>query len=63
MALRLSHLFGNSSMFWLNAQNAYALWHAERRHGKELEAVVLLRAAREYLHPLNQQRRPIGRLY
>jgi addiction module HigA family antidote len=45
MALRLSHLFGNSSMFWLNAQNAYDLWHAERRHGKELEAVVLLRAA------------------
>ena len=45
MALRLSHLFGNSSMFWLNAQNSYDLWHAERSHGKELEAVVLLRAA------------------
>jgi antitoxin HigA-1 len=45
MALRLSHLFGNSSMFWLNAQNAYDLWHAERRHCKELEAVVLLKAA------------------
>ncbi len=45
MALRLSHLFGNSSMFWLNAQNAYDLWHAERRHRKELEAVVLLKAA------------------
>jgi addiction module HigA family antidote len=45
MALRLSHLFGNSSMFWLNAQNAHDLWHAERRHSKELEAVVLLKAA------------------
>ena len=45
MALRLSSLFGNSSMFWLNAQNAYDLWHAERRHRKELEAVVLLKAA------------------
>ncbi|RII26895.1 MAG: addiction module antidote protein, HigA family [Geobacter sp.] len=45
MALRLSHLFGNSSMFWLNAQNVYDLWHAERRHRKELEAVVLLKAA------------------
>jgi len=45
MALRLSRLFGNSSMFWLNAQNAYDLWHAERRHQKELEAVVLLKAA------------------
>ena len=45
MALRLSHLLGNSSMFWLNDQNSYDLWHAERRHGKELEAVVLLRTA------------------
>ncbi|MBC7963746.1 MAG: HigA family addiction module antidote protein [Steroidobacteraceae bacterium] len=45
MALRLSHLFGNSSIFWLNAQNTYDLWHAERRHSKELEAVVLLKAA------------------
>ena len=62
MALRLCHLFGNSSMFWLNAQNSYDLWHAEHRYCKELEAVVLLKAACEYLHPLKQQRRPIGRL-
>ena len=45
MALRLSHLFGNSSQFWLNAQNTYDLWHAERKYQRELEAVVLLKAA------------------
>jgi len=45
MALRLSRLFGNSSTFWLNAQSNYDLWHAERRHRKELENVVLLKAA------------------
>jgi antitoxin HigA-1 len=45
MALRLSNLFGNSSMFWLNAQNGYDLWHAERKYQRELEAVVMLKAA------------------
>lgn len=45
MALRLSHLFGNASLFWLNAQNAYDLWHAERKYQRELEAVTLLKAA------------------
>ena len=28
MALRLSHLFGNSAEFWLNAQRAVDLWEA-----------------------------------
>lgn len=45
MALRLSRLFGNSSAFWLNAQNAFDLWHAERRYRKVLENVQLLKAA------------------
>ena len=45
MALRLSRLFGNSSAFWLNAQNAFDLWHAERRYSKVLENVQLLKAA------------------
>jgi len=31
MALRLSRQFDNSSAFWLNAKNAFDLWHAERR--------------------------------
>ena len=35
MALRLSRLFGNSSTFWLNAQNAFDLWHAERNYQVE----------------------------
>lgn len=45
MALRLSRLFGNSADFWLNAQNGYDLWHAERSYRKELESVVMLKAA------------------
>ena len=45
MALRLSRLFGNSSAFWLNAQNAFDLWHAERRYRKVLGNVHLLKAA------------------
>ena len=45
MALRLSRLFGNSSAFWLNAQSNFDLWHAERRHSKELKNVVMLKAA------------------
>lgn len=45
MALRLSRLFGNSSTFWLNAQNAFDLWHAERRYRKVLDKVQMLKAA------------------
>lgn len=45
MALRLSRLFGNSPLFWLNAQNVYDLWHAELKYQRELEAVVMLKAA------------------
>lgn len=45
MALRLSRLFGNSSTFWLNAQNAFDLWHAERRYRKALDKVQMLKAA------------------
>ena len=45
MALRLSHLFGNSAEFWLNAQRAIDLWDAaqelERKgaHIKRLSVV------------------------
>ena len=45
MALRLSRLFGNSSTFWLNAQNAFDLWHAERRYRKVLDNVQMLKVA------------------
>lgn len=33
MALRLSRLFGNSPEFWLNAQRAVDLWHADQTLG------------------------------
>lgn len=31
MAVRLGKLCGNGPRLWLNLQNAYDLWHAERR--------------------------------
>ena len=30
LALRLARLFGNSAQFWINAQGAVDLWHAEQ---------------------------------
>lgn len=45
MTLRLSRLFGNSSAFWLNAQNAFDLWPAERRDRNVLDNVQMLKAA------------------
>lgn len=31
MAVKLSVAFGTSSMFWLNLQKNYDLWHAEQK--------------------------------
>ena len=45
MALRLSKLFGNSPEFWLNAQNAWDIWHSERSHQNELKGISPLTAA------------------
>ncbi|OGQ58945.1 MAG: addiction module antidote protein, HigA family [Deltaproteobacteria bacterium RIFCSPLOWO2_02_FULL_53_8] len=44
MALKLSRLFGNTPEFWLNAQLAVELWEAERRCGKDLERIRMLKA-------------------
>lgn len=45
MALRLSRLFGNSPEFWLNAQRAYDLWHAQKEYKKEIVRIRPLKAA------------------
>ncbi|HUG82249.1 MAG TPA: HigA family addiction module antitoxin [Bryobacterales bacterium] len=45
MALRLSRLFGNSSEFWLNAQQAIDLWDAVQELGAEVEKIKPLSAA------------------
>ncbi|RYY05771.1 MAG: addiction module antidote protein, HigA family [Sphingobacteriaceae bacterium] len=31
LAVKLSEAFGNSAQFWINLQNNYELWHAERK--------------------------------
>jgi addiction module HigA family antidote len=36
MALRLARLFGNSPKFWLNAQQAWDIWHSERAYSSDL---------------------------
>ena len=30
LAVKLSEAFGNTAQFWVNLQNNYELWHAER---------------------------------
>lgn len=31
LAVKLSEAFGNSAQFWVNLQNNYELWHAEKK--------------------------------
>lgn len=31
LAIKLSEAFGNTAQFWINLQNNYELWHAERK--------------------------------
>ncbi|MBE9168820.1 HigA family addiction module antidote protein [Pleurocapsales cyanobacterium LEGE 06147] len=38
-ALRLSKFFGNSPDFWLNLQNAWELYHAQRAEAEQLEKI------------------------
>jgi len=45
MALRLSRLFGNTPEFWLNAQQAYDLWHAQKSHQRDIKRIKPLSAA------------------
>ena len=45
MALRLSRLFGNSSEFWLSAQDSRDLWESEQKYHKELSRIHPLNAA------------------
>jgi len=45
MALRLSHLFGNSPEFWLNAQRAVDLWEAARNIKDTINHISPLTAA------------------
>ena len=43
MAVRIGKLCGNGPRFWLNMQNAYDLWHAEREI--DVSAIETMRAA------------------
>ncbi|MEM9275948.1 MAG: HigA family addiction module antitoxin [Cyanobacteria bacterium P01_F01_bin.143] len=38
-ALRLSKFFGNSPDFWLNLQNAWEIYHAQKVEAKQLEEI------------------------
>lgn len=44
MALRIGKLCGNGPGFWLRLQEAYDLWHAEKRLAPELAAIPTLEA-------------------
>ena len=45
MALRLGKFCGNGPDLWLRMQEAYDLWHAERRLRDELKGIETVRAA------------------
>ena len=44
MALRLARLFGNTAVFWLNAQQKVDLWEAEQLIQQEVEQIQPLLA-------------------
>ncbi len=44
-ALRLSRYFGNTPGFWLNLQQRWELFHAQREEAKELRRIRPLKAA------------------
>jgi addiction module HigA family antidote len=44
MAVRLAKYFGNSEQFWLNLQDAFAVFHARKKYAKELKAIKTLAA-------------------
>jgi len=35
LAVKLSEAFGNTAQFWVNLQNNYELWHAEKKVNRE----------------------------
>jgi len=43
-ALQLAHFFGMSAQFWLNLQDAFAVYHARKKYSKELKAIKTLAA-------------------
>jgi addiction module HigA family antidote len=45
MALRLGKFCGNGPDLWLRMQEAYDLWHAERRLRDQLDEIETVRAA------------------
>lgn len=45
MALRLGKFCGNGPGLWLRMQEAYDLWHAERKLRDEIERIETVRAA------------------
>lgn len=45
MAIRLSHVFGNSPEFWMNAQRAVDLWDASRALKGDVARIKRLRVA------------------
>jgi addiction module HigA family antidote len=48
-ALRLAHFFGTSAEFWLNLQSLYELRLAQKKAGKSIRALPVLKRA-EHVH-------------
>lgn len=48
-ALRLAHFFGTSAEFWLNLQGLYELRLAEKKFGKSIRSLPVLRRREAFL--------------
>jgi addiction module HigA family antidote len=48
-ALRLAHFFGTSAEFWLNLQSLYELRLAQKKAGKSIRALPVLKRS-EHVH-------------
>jgi antitoxin HigA-1 len=45
VAIRIGKLFGNGPGLWLNLQQKYDLWKAEKKLGKEIRKIPTLKSA------------------
>jgi antitoxin HigA-1 len=45
MAVRLARYFGTSEQFWLNLQDAFAVYHVRKKYSREINAIKPVAAA------------------
>jgi len=59
MALKLGRYLGNGPAVWLNMQQAYDLWHAERTMTNVLEKIPESISTKGRLIPIHRSKQPV----